>query len=288
MKTKPPIFFANPRSKSTALQTLASPYMEASLGLLPLGHQTEFFREYSHRYFFNDSHLDRKNRAEYFPLNRENTPITHHFTYPPIYSTKGQRDGHKLQVLKNEKDQGREYNIKIMSEDIYPNLKKDHRWDRSILDFFSDRTFVITRRRNVKTLAFSLLVSLHTNLWHKRESNKDRYQDLYNNPITINKELCTAIIPSLKSTAMMDQFEEYIKKSGYKSHTVYYEDLITLEDMKDTLDKVFDNNAWREYINDDFIDRSMPRALNLDYKEIIKNYDEVSERINQTLEYAIG
>lgn len=87
---------------------------------------------------------------------------------------------------------------------------------------------------------------------------------------------------------MMDQFEEYIKKSGYKSHTVYYEDLITLEDMKDTLDKVFDNNAWREYINDDFIDRSMPRALNLDYKEIIKNYDEVSERINQTLEYAIG
>lgn len=288
MKPELPIFFSNPRSKSTALQTLASPYMETVLGLLPLGHQTEFFQEYSHRYFFNDSRLNRTNRAEYFPLNRENTPITHHFTYPPIYSNKIQRDGHKLQVLRNEKSQGREYNIKIMSDDVFQNPKTDYKWDRGNLDFFSDRTFVITRRRNVKTLAFSLLVSLHTNLWHKRENNKDGYQDLYDNPITINGELCTTIIPSLKSTVMMDQFEEHIEKSGYKYHTFYYEDLITLEDMKDALDKVFNNKVWREYISDDYIDRAMPQPLNLDYEKIITNYDEVSKMIDRTLEYVIG
>lgn len=288
MKTKLPIFFSNPRSKSTALQTLAAPYMENSLGLLPLGHQTEFFNEYSHRYFFEDQHQEVSKRAEYFPLNRENQAISHHFVYPPVYTSKTQRDGHKIQVLRNEKAEGREYNIKIMSDNITLNQEKDHKWDRSILDFFADRAFVITRRRNVKTLAWSLLVSYHTNLWHKREANKGRYEDLYDNPITMNPELTLSVLESLKSTAMMDQFEDHIKKSGYESHTLYYEDLVTLEDMKDALDKVFDNKVWREYINDDFIQRSMPQQLNLDYKKIIKNYDEMEERIDWALKYVIG
>jgi len=288
MKPELPIFFSTPRSRSTALQTLAAPYMETVLGLLSLGYQTEFFQEYSHRYSFNDNRLDQKSRAEYFPLNRENTPITHHFTYPPIYSSKSQRDGHKLQVLQNERAQGREYNIKIMSDDVLLNPGKDWRWDRGNLDFFSDRTFVITRRRNIKTLAFSLLVSLHTELWHKRENDKDGYQDLYDNPITINSELCTSIIPSLKSTVMMDQFEEHIQKSGYKSHTFYYEDLVTLEDMKDALDKVFNNKVWRGYLSDEYITNAMPQPLNLDYEKIIANYDEISKKIDSVLTYVVG
>lgn len=288
MKPELPIFFSTPRSKSTALQTLASPYMETVLGLIPLGHQTEFFQEYSHRYFFNDNRLDKSYRAEYFPLNRENSTITHHFVYPPIYSDKLQRDGHKLQVLRNEKSQNREYNIKIMSTDVFLNPQKDYKWDRGILDFFSNRTFIITRRKDIKGLAFSLLVSLHTNLWHKRNYNQNKYNELYNEPITINPELCTVILPTLKSASMMDQFENHIKKFGYKHHTFYYEDLVTLEDMKQTLDTVFKNKVWREYLNDQYLEASMPQPLNLDYTKIIANYDEVSKRIDSTLEYVFG
>lgn len=288
MKPELPIFLAAARSKSTALQTLASPYMETVLGLLPLGHQTEFFQEYSHRYGFLDMRMDRHYKAEYFPLNRENSTITHHFVYPPIYTNKLQRDGHKLQVLRNEKESGRQYNIKIMSHDIFLNPKKDYKWDRGLLDFFSDRTFVITRRKNVKDLAFSLLVSVHTDLWHKRDHNQDKYQDLYDNPITINPELCTVIIPTLKSVSMMDQFEDYLTKSGYKHHTFYYEDLVTLEDMKDALDKVFDNQVWREYLNDQYLAAAMPQQLKLDYTKIISNYEEISKKIDSTLEYVFG
>ncbi len=185
--------------------TLASPYMEAVLGLHPLGHQTEFFKEYSHRYFSKDVHLDRTNLMEYFPLNRENVPISHHFVYPPIYNNKGQRTGHKLQVLSQEKKIGRNYNIKIMADDITINEKLDEKFDRSIMDFFFDRTFVITRRKDIKGMSLSLLLSLHTNLWHKRDLNKSKYEDLYENPIIINPELFTSILPSLKAASMMEE-----------------------------------------------------------------------------------
>ena len=288
MKTELPIFFATPRSRSTALMTLASPYMETVLGLHPLGHQTEFFKEYSHRYFSEDIHLDRTNLMEYFPLNRENVPISHHFVYPPIYNNKGQRTGHKLQVLSQEKKIGRNYNIKIMADDITINEKLDEKFDRSIMDFFFDRTFVITRRKDIKGMALSLLLSLHTNLWHKRELNKSKYDDLYENPITINPNLCTVIIPTLKAASMMDQFETHIQRSGYKHHTFYYEDLTTIEDMKTALDTVFGNKVWRSYASDEFIEMSLPKKLEIDYKKVITNLDEIEEAVEYLIENIFG
>lgn len=288
MKPELPIFFATPRSRSTALMTLAAPYMTNKLNLLSLGHQTEFFLEYSHRYFVQDSNLGTTNRLEYFPLNRENSPISHHFVYPPIYKSKQQRQGHKLQVLKSEKREGRNYNIKIMSSDIIPSPTKDWKFDKSIIHFFSDRTFVITRRRDVKGLAFSLLVAAYTNLWHKRSSNEQKYQDLYDNPITINPELCTVIEEDLKSTALMDMYEGEIQKAGYKNHVFYYEDLTTIEDMKVALDQVFGHKLWREGLDDQFIESSMPKALNLDYTKIIANYDQVEKRVESTIKHIFG
>tara|TARA_R110000868_G_scaffold261498_4_gene519647 strand:- start:357 stop:1223 length:867 start_codon:yes stop_codon:yes gene_type:complete len=288
MRPELPIFLATPRSRSTALQTLASPYMETVLGLYSLGHQTEFFKEYSHRYFSDDVHLDRTNYMEYFPLNRENSPITHHFVYPTIYNNKMQRNAHKLQVLSQEKKLGRYYNIKIMAEDININEKLDIKFDNSMLDFFFDRTFVITRRRDIKGMSLSLLLSLHTNLWHKRDLNKSKYEDLYETPITINTQLLSSIIPSLKAASMTDQFETHIQRSGYKHHTFYYEDMTTLEDMKTALDTVFGNRDWRSFASDEFIENSLPKKLEIDYKRVITNIDEIEEGIEYLIENMFG
>jgi len=289
MNTKLPIFFSMPRSRSTALLTLATPYMENSLGLHSLGGQTEFFQEYSYRYITDDMQRDRKYSMEYFPLNRENSPITHHFVYPAIYNSKFQRTNHKLQVLNQEKIAGREYNIKIMAEDIFiGDNKLDEKYDRNIFDFFSNRKYVITRRKDIKGMSFSLLVSMHTNLWHKRNANEFKYADLQQKPITINPGLCTSIIPSLRAAAMMDLFENYIERSGYSHNTFYYEDLTTVEDMKVALDTVFENKIWREYINDEFIEYSLPKPLNLNYKEIITNYDEINDIIEAMHESIFG
>lgn len=283
-----PIFFAAPRSRSTALMELASPYMEKALGLYSLGYQTEFFKEYSHRYFSKDVHLDREGLMEYFPLNRENAPITHHFVYPPIYNDKKQRTWHKLQVLQNEKKVGRHYNLKIMAEDISVSDKKEERFDSSILDFFSDRTFVITRRKDVKGMAFSLLIAFYTNLWHKREKNQSKYDDLLENPVTINPDLCISIIPSLRASAQMDQFENYIQRSGYKHHTFYYEDLNEVIDMQYSLDQVFGDQMWREYITEEYIDTALPKNLELDYSKVIINFEEINERIDYLIESIFG
>jgi hypothetical protein len=288
MKLKAPIFLATPRSRSTALLTLSAPYLEAVQGLHVLGHQTEFFKEYSHRYFTRDVHMMRDNRMEYFPLNRENSPISHHFVYPPIYADKLQRDGHKIQVLAHEKKSNREYLIKIMTSDIRIDWDKDYNWDKSIVDFFNDRKFVITRRKDIKGLAFSLLVSVHTDLWHKRQANENRYKALEENPITINPELCTVIIPDLKGAAMMDKFEEYIQRSGYEHHTFYYEDLTTLQDMKEALNQVFDGNVWQDFLSDAYVEQVMPQNLQLDYKKIIKNYDQIEKIVEQAIENIFG
>ena len=185
MKNKLPVFLATPRSRSTALLSLAGPYAQAALRMHSLGYQTEFFQEFSSRYYQKDELSDSTKLMEYFPLNRQDAPITHHFVAPPIYGNKMQRDSHKLQVLHQERKVGREYLIKIMSSDL-KRLDNPEKFNKSIIDFFSENTFVVTRRRDVKGLAFSLLVSYHTNLWHKRANNEHRYQDLYDNPITIN------------------------------------------------------------------------------------------------------
>lgn len=288
MRTDLPIFLATPRSRSTALMELATPYMENVLGLLSLGHQTEFFQEYSHRYFADDNYLRRTNYMEYFPLNRENAPITHHFVYPPIYNSKKQRIGHKLQVLQHEKKAGRHYNIKIMAEDIDINEEWDEKFDRSILDFFYGRTFVITRRKDIKGMALSLLVSMHTNLWHKRSASESKYDFLKENPITINPELGVSIIPTLKAAAMMDQFETHLERSGYKHHTFYYEDLTTIEDMKVALDQVFGNQVWRSYVSDEYIEHNLPKKIDIDYTKVIKNLEEVNEEIEYLIEGIFG
>lgn len=288
MKNNLPIFFATPRSRSTVLMELASPYMESVLGLYSLGNQTEFFQEYSYRYFTQDVHLDRTNAMEYFPLNRQGAPITHHFVYPSIYHNKKQRDGHKLQVLHQEKNAGRHYNIKIMAEDIEVNESLDDRFDKSILDFFSDRTFVITRRKDIKGMAMSLLLSLHTKLWHKRDLNQSKYDYLKDNPVTINPELGVSIIPTLKAAAMMDRFETHLERSGYKYHTFYYEDLTTIEDMKVALDQVFGNQIWRSYISDEYIEHNLPKKLDLDYSKVIVNLEEINEEIEYLIEGIFG
>lgn len=282
MKNKLPVFLATPRSRSTALLSLAAPYTEAALRMHSLGYQTEFFQEFSSRYYQKDELLDSTKLMEYFPLNRQNAPITHHFVAPPIYGNKMQRDSHKLQVLNQERKAGREYLIKIMSSDLRrpDSLEK---FNKSIIDFFSENTFVVTRRRDVKGLAFSLLVSYHTNLWHKRASNESKYQDLYDNPITINPELCTVISESLNMVAMMDKVEAHLEASGYSYHTFFYEDMITLEDMKDSLDLVFGNKIWREYLSDAYIERAIPRPLELDYEKVIENYDKLEKRVDMMI-----
>lgn len=287
IKTKLPVFFAAPRSRSTPLLTLAAPYAIHRLGMHDLGYQTDFFQEYSSRYYQKDEVLNSTKSMEYFPLNRENAPITHHFVSPPIYKDKFQRDSHKLQVLNHEKKAGRHYLIKVMSQDLR-RIDDDKKINKQIVDFFNDSIFVMTRRKDVKGLAFSLLVSYHTNLWHKRANNEDKYENLYDNPIEINPELCTIITPDLKSTALMDQVEDHIKNSGYTYHNFYYEDLTTLEDMKVALDSVFGNTAWREYVRDDILERTMTKPLNLDYSKIIYNYDRIEEKIDMMLKDIFG
>lgn len=282
---KAPIFIAAPRSRSTALFSLAARAVEQKYGLLPLGQNTEFFNEWSWRNFVQDDVTGHSNRAEYFPINKQGG-LSHHYVYPPILNNRAERNNHKIQVLRHEKSQGRNYNVKIMAHNLFYRDEKKYRTSEDIIDFFSDRQFVITRRKDIRGLALSSLVATHTKLWHKRNSNKDAYLNLYKNPITINPELCTVIRPDLEALMRMDSLEDTLSQRKYDYKVLYYEDLTTVDDMKKALDDVFQTDKWRATITDEFIENSMPQNINLDYEKAIANYNKISTRVD-TLIYDI-
>ena len=282
MKQKAPIFIATPRSRSTALFTLAATAAETKFKLKSLGQNTEFFNEWSWRNFSHDSVTKAISSTEYFPINKP-SGISHHYIYPPILKNKAERNVHKVRVLKYEKEMGREYNLKIMSTNLFYRDEKKYRQADDIIDFFGDRKFVITRRRDVKGLALSLLVANHTQMWHKREANSESYNDLYENPITINPEMCTVITPDLQSLVKLDSLEESLKHRKYDYEVFYYEDMSTVEDMKNCLDVVFETDAWRQTVSDDQIEKHMTKDINLDYHKAIANYDKLEQRVDATL-----
>lgn len=282
MKQKAPIFIAAPRSRSTALFSLAARAVETKFSLKSLGQNTEFFNEWSWRNFCKDTSNGSLNNTEYFPINKPNG-LSHHYVYPPILSNKAERNNHKVKVLKFEKKMGREYNIKIMAPNLFYRDETKYRYADDVIDFFGDRKFVITRRRDVKGLALSLLVATHTQMWHKRETNTESYDDLYENPITINPELCTVITPDLQSLARLDGLEESLAQRKYDYEVFYYEDMSTVDDMKNCLDIVFETDSWRQTVSDEFIEKTMTQDIKLDYRRAIANYDKLEQRIDATL-----
>lgn len=282
MKKKAPVFIAAPRSRSTALFTLAAPWAEQYYGLISLGQNTEFFNEFSWMNYAHDMNTGHDNRMEYFPVNSKRG-LSHHYVYPPFLNNKLERNHHKIRVLQHEQKQGRNYNVKIMTDNFFSQRNGGWWIDEELLDFYSNRKMVITRRKDLKGLAFSLLLANTTGLWHRRNRNEADYERVKNGSTYINPNLTSIIRRELESLKRLDRLEDIIQGRGYPFFTFYYEDLKNIEDMSNALDMVYGNDEWRKTINQQYLDAIMTKDMQIDYTTAIENYEEVEKSVNMLI-----
>ena len=134
-----PFFLCEPRSRSSILFETAQYWAQQRYGLLPLEGHTELFLEVSRNALHLDAKTDEKFECELYPI-ANGAELNIHYIYPHVLKTSSARNLHKIEMLRKLRSQGKNYNIK-------GTMNLVHTID-PMLDFFSDRTFVITRRRD--------------------------------------------------------------------------------------------------------------------------------------------
>lgn len=258
--TNKPIFLAEPRSRSTVLMEMSAYYVD-SLNLLPLGKDTEYFNDYTHVCTFSDG-----SPMELLPF-RKASGMTMHYVYPHVFNKSNERIGYKLGVLQQEKEAGREYSIKIMTN----NLKPD------IVDFFADRTFIITKRDDTVGQIMSLVFAKVTNLWHKRSRNESVYESItpFNvGDITLRESIREVLI----SKQLLHAALEDLAKKNIKFHLFDYDDLKTERQRISALNSAFEKQNWPVQTPG-----QETQNIRLDYTTIFNNYPEVLEKIQNNL-----
>ena len=267
--SKAPFFISAPRTRSSVLFETAQFYVENAYNLKPLGNHTELFLEFSRNAEFLDVKEDKKYTAELYPIASGGN-LNVHYVYPPVFKTRKDRNLYKIQTLEYLKLQGNEFNIKGTMQiiDTYP----------SIIEFYKDRHFVITKRRNITDYVCSFFVAYTSKLFHARPNNLDRYKKIIQDKVHIDPELFPQIGNLLKQTKQLWQVESLLKEKGYSYSVTYYEDLDTQQKINNKLTEILQTEDWIKYLPDNYSER-FPIKIDKDYSEIISNYEDIKNSI---------
>lgn len=264
---KPPFFMCAPRTRSSILFECASFYVNEKFGLINLKNHTELFLEFSRNAEFFDTKIGKKDVGEIYPIVHPSGEMHIHFIYPHVFKTTKDRNDYKLQVLKTQQQKGYEYFIKGTLE-IVDSLE-------DVVDFFKDRHFVITKRRNIVDHALSFLVAWHTRIFHARTNNKERYISILEQGVHLPIDsLIDDLEVFLEYTFKMWNAEKLLKQRGYDYTVLYYEDLEDFQSIDVALSHIFNDSGWSKCLPTDWSEH-VPIKINKQYENIVLNYDEV-------------
>lgn len=271
-----PFFLSAPRTRSTILYEYASFYIKQKTNIMVLQNHSELFLEFS----LNAQYTDLKTRktfpAEMYPIINRDNNIVMHFIYPYLHNNTRDRNLSKLDLLKKQRDKGYEYFFKGTLEvlDSY----------EEIIDFYKDRNFIITKRRNLEEFCLSVVLAFTTKIFNPRRYNKEMYLSILENGIYVNiEEIKNDFLQCLKYTFDLWNSETYFLKNGLKYKTVYYEDINTFNDIDKILGDILQDKDWDKCLPKN-IEELLPIKIEKDYKRIIKNYDEVINFINVSIQ----
>lgn len=268
---KAPFFISAPRTRSSVLFETAQFYVENAFNLKPLGNHTELFLEFSRNAEFVDVKENKTHTAELYPIARGGN-LNVHYIYPPVFKTRKDRNLYKIQILEYLKLQGNEFNIKGTMQiiDTYP----------SIIEFYKDRHFVITKRRNITDYVCSFCVAYTSKLFHARPNNLDRYKKIIQDKVFIDNTLLSQVGNLLEQTKKLWQVESLLQQKNYDYTVTYYEDLNTQEKINNTLTSILSTNDWQSYLPDNYSDL-VPIKIEKDYSQIISNYEDIIDSIQK-------
>jgi hypothetical protein len=240
------------------------PYALKKFGLLPLKNHSELFLFQSKNNVYEDLKTGDKNSAQLYPIASE-TSLDIHFIHPPVYSSIEEANLSKLKLLESEKSKGKNYWIKTTLEVVY-NPKE-------ISDFFSDRRFVLTDRKDISEFLLSTIFALKTRIFHARENNIDLYKDLISTGVMVDEKDLGRMDWVFNLLLEFKNLRKYIS-DRYDYINVFYEDTNTKEKLFNKINDIFCTDDWRSYYKPlDF----HPIKIEKDYKEIIINYNEIRD-----------
>jgi len=277
MTKKLPLFVFMPRSGSSILFEAASSYAINNLGMIPLGRNSEIFNRFMIDHVSLDTRDETQKSLELFMLNNKDPqyPMTLHGVSPNIFMSERESVIHKIRVLMKERERGFEHYIKVVAASFYQAPDE-------IMDLYKDRKFVLVRSRNIKDTALSLAYSQYTNLWHARSNNWHKWELAADEPVSIHTGLIEVIWRQIKVYRNMDNWEHKLSERGYDYTVIYKEDLTSWDNICSEIDKVYETDEWRWSLTDEQL-RSLPHKRKKDYKKLIKNYDQISDLIDQRI-----
>lgn len=271
---KAPFFISAPRTRSSVLFETAQYYVEDVFKLKKLGNHTELFLEFSRNAEFHNAKVGEMHSAEIYPIARQGE-LNVHYIYPPVFKSCKERNLHKLETLRYLKNQGHQFNIKGTVQ-----VAESH---QEIIDFYSDRHFVITKRRNIENYVLSYYTAYLTKIFHARENNHQRYMDILDNRVYVPPEQFDKAIRLLNITKQVWDLEYYLQEKGLSYSVTYYEDLDTQDKIDNTLTEILGTADWKNYLPDDY-HKQIPIKVDKVYTELISNYEDFKPVLQRQIE----
>lgn len=273
---KLPFFLSAPRTRSSVLFETAKFYLEGDCGLKELGNHTELFLEFSQNAQFYDAKVGEYHTCELYPVAR-GRELSIHFTYPHIFSNLAERNSYKFQMLRQLKAEGVDVNIKGTLQ-LVASLDE-------MMDFYSDRKFVITKRKNMMDYVLSYVTAHYTKLFHARHNNIERYRETIAEGITVNVADVPKLSRMLDMTKKCWDVEEELIKRNIPYVITQYEDLDTQENIHKTVTDILGTEEWKQALPNNF-EEHLPIKVEKDYSKLILNYDEIADDIYQLIKKA--
>lgn len=278
--SKAPFFISPPRTRSTVLFQLAGFYATSGLGLQGLYENGSFelFIEFNPNIHMTDVRTNMTQLGEIYPV-AGGDGLSVHYMSPARFTTTHQRNLYKLEQLRLARERGYEYYIKgtYHITDSVPE----------VLDFFSDRHFVITRRRNTLDYVLSYVYARESNLYNLFQTevfdNTERYQRALQEGVSVSKDTIASIDELLNKTKAVYQLPVQLETQGLEYTVVDYEDMENYQQLFDVCDRIYSSTAWREWVPDDFRQR-IPVKVDKDYSQCIHNYNTVVDIVQRKIE----
>lgn len=244
-----PLFLSPPRTRSTILYEMISQYVTKTTNLLPsVGHSEPFLL----------NTYNNLNVLEMHPkLGIES--LEYEFTVQRSYKNNLDSVLKKLQLFKEAKEEGREYNFKAtlnVSEAM-----------NEFLEVFNDRDIILTLRKNPKEIFYSTFYAMSIGSFHAR---KDSYSEHTKKIKNISVD-----------TYLVDWMVEMVSKIyrlADKYQVVYYEDIETDANINKTLSMLLSTDEWIKSIPD-----NPPIKVNNNYVDLIDNFQDLEEAVDKSM-----
>lgn len=272
---KAPFLISPPRTRSSILYYTMAEYVQKKHGLMLIQNHSELFLEYNQSLTITDHKSKSTHPGEMIPFLGES--ISMHSVYPYVFQNLKERNMYKLNMLKEAKSQGKNFYFKgtfQVSETA-----------EEIIDFFSDRHFVITKRRNTLDQLCSLLFAKHHRMFIVFDANAEHVKNYKSNVlegavITDFERVARYVI---EETQKLYALEEILQKKNLEYSVAYYEDMNTWDNIIQTAGKILGDSEWRHTIPN-LSPKNMPMNTEVDYSKTIKNYTEVKSKLLELIE----